>query len=284
MEACHAHRIFVTTQRREMNPIMHIPLPNELLPYKDQIESTIKPYIEIKAERASELAPWQSKFGGLPYLPSGTAYPRDPAGQPLFLLAQINFAETPPLASFPTSGILEFYISGTDTVYGASFNDLTNQAGFRVLYFRDPVQDEAQLVTEFAPFPPEPILPLEGPCALTFQLRQEPISTYDYQFEAKLLGRDKPGWDETTRALSEPYERLFPSLGHKLGGYPFFVQTDPRLSKKYQDRDYVLLFQMDTDSEAGIMWGDAGVGGFFIREQDLLAKDFSRLLYSWDCG
>ncbi|MBK6997000.1 MAG: DUF1963 domain-containing protein [Lewinellaceae bacterium] len=29
--------------------------------------------------------------------------------------------------------------------------------------------------------------------------------------------------------------------------------------------------------------GDMGVGHFFIREQDLAALDFSRVLYDWDC-
>lgn len=41
----------------------------------------------------------------------------------------------------------------------------------------------------------------------------------------------------------------------------------------------MLLFQMDTDDEAGIMWGDCGVANFFISEKDLASKNFSRVLY-----
>jgi uncharacterized protein YwqG len=64
--------------------------------------------------------------------------------------------------------------------------------------------------------------------------------------------------------------------GHKLGGYPHFTQDDPRTR-----RDLELLFQLDSDD--GVMWGDAGVGNFFIAPDDLARRDFSRVLFSWDC-
>ncbi|MBO7381562.1 MAG: DUF1963 domain-containing protein, partial [Neisseriaceae bacterium] len=38
------------------------------------------------------------------------------------------------------------------------------------------------------------------------------------------------------------------------------------------------------DSKNGIMWGDAGVGNFFITADDLKKRDFSRVLYNWDCA
>ena len=69
--------------------------------------------------------------------------------------------------------------------------------------------------------------------------------------------------------------------GHKLGGYPDFTQSDPRGE---DDDDLVLLFQLDTDREMGVMWGDAGIVNFFIRRADLIARDFSRVAYHWDCG
>jgi len=31
------------------------------------------------------------------------------------------------------------------------------------------------------------------------------------------------------------------------------------------------------------MWGDAGVANFFINSADLINKDFSRVMYNWDC-
>ena len=52
--------------------------------------------------------------------------------------------------------------------------------------------------------------------------------------------------------------------------------TDPRART-----DLELLFQLDSDD--GVMWGDCGVGNFFITDADLKRRDFSRVLYNWDC-
>ena len=64
-------------------------------------------------------------------------------------------------------------------------------------------------------------------------------------------------------------------------GYPYFTQEDPRYNKKFAEYD-TLLLQIDSEGEY-VMWGDAGVGNFFIRRQDLVDKNFSDVLYNWDC-
>src|SRR5512145_759243 len=110
-----------------MNSKLEIELPNELLPYQERIEATIKPFIEIKAKAKNNLRLWQSRFGGCPYFPKGLEYPVDSKGQAMFLLAQINFGETPKLESFPEKGILQFYISGESDVYGACFESPAQQ-------------------------------------------------------------------------------------------------------------------------------------------------------------
>ena len=66
-------------------------------------------------------------------------------------------------------------------------------------------------------------------------------------------------------------------------GYPYFTQDDPRPEDSPYD---TLLFQMDSEMSDGIdyiMWGDMGVGNFFIDLEDLKNCDFSRVLYTWDC-
>jgi uncharacterized protein YwqG len=261
-------------------------LPPDLLPWKENIEATVKPYIAITARLENNLQPWQSKFAGLPYLPNHAHYPLDLQRRPLFLLAQINFAETPKLEGFPEQGMLQFYISGDTYSYGANLDDLTAQEGFRVIYFPDVITEPNGLTTDFS-FLPEPrMLPLQKPCSLKFNLRDAPISAVDYRFERAILGRDVLRFElgEEFVALCGQYERLFPSSGHKIGGYPYFTQSDPRQGQKYRDEDYVLLFQMDSDGDADILWGDVGVGNFFVREQDLKERDFSSVLYSWDCA
>lgn len=270
-----------------MSPKIGFDLPNELLPYKERIEATIKPFVEIEAKPERYLLPWKSKFGGFPYFPKEFQYPIDSKGQAMFLLAQLNFGEIPQLAPFPERGILQFYIAGGHDLFGAAFENPAQQADFRVLYFPDITEDESQLVREFSFLPMPDLLPIDRQSVLTFNLQWAALSTHDYQFEPRILNIEpnrKYELFSQYRAVYEQYERLFHSEGHKIGGYPYFTQTDPRSSKPYQGEEYVLLFQMDSDDEAGIMWGDVGVANFFISEKDLQDRDFSRVFYNWDCS
>ena len=68
--------------------------------------------------------------------------------------------------------------------------------------------------------------------------------------------------------------------GHKIGGYPGFTQWDPRGEGDSHD---VLLFQLDSDyhdSEDRVLWGDCGIGNFFINREKLKNCD---VIYNWDC-
>jgi uncharacterized protein YwqG len=266
--------------------MLEVDLPSDLYNYKGRIEATIKSFVEIKAKVEDNLCLWQSKFGGFPYFPKGLQYPTDSKGQAMFLLAQINFGETPKLESFPEKGILQFYISNGSDVYGACFESPAKQDDFRVLYFPEVTKDERLLITKFDFLPKPDMVPIEKQSSLTFNLKYAPMSVYDYQFEPAILNIDsklKYELFENHKKIYEEYEKLFRSEGHKLGGYPYFTQSDPREFEAYKGEEYRLLFQMDTDDEAGIMWGDCGVANFFISEQDLARKNFSRILYNWDC-
>jgi uncharacterized protein YwqG len=266
---------------------LEIDLPSELALFKENIEATIKPFVEIKTKAESNLPLWQSKFGGFPFFPKDLQYPRDSKGQAMFLLAQLNFDEIPKMQSFPETGILQFYISGESDIYGACFENPARQDDFRVLYFSEVTKDESLLVTNFDFLPKSALLPIEKESSLTFNLRYAPLSVGDFQFESRILNlnpsKSKYEFYKDYEKVYGEYEKLFHSEGHKISGYPYFTQNDPRELATNRDKDYILLFQMDTDDEAGIMWGDCGVANFFISEQDLANKDFSRVLYNWDC-
>ena len=72
------------------------------------------------------------------------------------------------------------------------------------------------------------------------------------------------------------------STGHKIGGYPYFTQDDPR---KDNDPYTLLLLQIDSDDieDVEIIWGDCGVANFFINPEDLAKCQFDDVMYNWDC-
>jgi uncharacterized protein YwqG len=262
-----------------MNYKLDVLLSPELEKYRDRIEATIKPYIKISIENNSQVSWWQSKFGGLPYLPKEFEYPITADGDYLFLLAQINFAEVPPLEGFPEKGILQFYIGDND-VYGFGFDDSTMKERFKTLYFAEPNLTLENITTDFDFLSKPEYFPIEGYCSLQFTRKYAPISPYDYQFQ-KLMGEefaDLFRWDDE-------YLKISDSGGHKIGGYPFFTQSDIRINDLDNEQLDILLLQIDSDNNKAIdiMWGDMGVGNFFIRESELKQLDFSHVVYNWDC-
>lgn len=261
-------------------------LPHLLEPYREQLSKTLQPYISISAEkRTTSLR--ESKFGGNPYFPKTLNYPQDPNGENMRLLAQINFEEIPPLEGFPESGILQFFISPHDDVIGIDFDDMTNQSSFKVLYHEEILEDDHKLLENVGVYTmsDEFEFPVEHELALSFEVKQEPISSEDFRMEGELedtlnLLQDEELHEED---LWEIYFEEFSGEGHKIGGYPYFTQSDPRHGEKRYEDHTILLLQIDTDDPNGIMWGDAGVANFFITREDLERRNFANVLYNWDC-
>ena len=274
-----------------MNYNLECSLSPELEMYRDRIEATIKPYIEIQTQNNDDVNWWQSKFGGFPYLPKGFEYPKTCDGKYLFLLAQLNFYEIPPLDGFPDRGILQFYIPDDD-VYGLDFGNYANvdnpavEQNFKIIYFPQPDFQVENMITNYDFLPKPEDFPVDGCCSLQFTKKYAPISTNDYQF-TELLGSEIHELF-MTHEIEEKYLEISHSFGHKIGGYPNFIQDDVRKYSSNSDQKQkpdILLFQMDTDCNetVDIMWGDTGVGNFFINESALKELDFSKVLYNWDC-
>ena len=262
---------------------LNIELSAELEQFRDKIESTVKPFIQIIPQLDTDLNWWQSKLGGLPYLPHNCQYPRDDQGNPLFLLAQINLEEMPYLEDFPEHGILQFYIAN-ENAYGIDWKSPTQQPGFRCWYFPEVSKSEADLVTDFSFLsqsqPDYLPFSLNTSCSLQFQKQIAPVGITDYEFKTLLGDHFLAQFGDKKEAIWEEYVAKFPSDGHKIGGYAYFTQEDPRLN---QEEQYLLLLQIDSDDSVDIMWGDGGVGNFFIKPADLAKQDFSKVFYNWDC-
>lgn len=256
-------------------------LPTLLEPFREKLLETTQSFIRVKAGAAGSPALWESKVGGQPYLPKGAVWPCAPDGTALFFLAQINFAEAPALAPFPEKGILQFFINDDD-LYGMDFDEGEKPDTFRVLFHPEVVQNKAELQTSFPalrdydellPHHPEESYPLR------FELAEEVAGMQDYRFHQHFGGDFFQQFGEQEWQVMDEFGKAVRPQGHKIGGYAYFTQDDPRRA----DDPMLLLFQLDSDEGMDLMWGDMGVGHFFIREKDLVARDFSKVLYDWDC-
>ena len=80
--------------------------------------------------------------------------------------------------------------------------------------------------------------------------------------------------------------------GHRIGGYPCFMQDDPRDVGEDLRKYDTLLLQIVSHTmpdasgkeEDLIMFGDDGGCQFFIPRDKLRTRDFSDVMYNWDCA
>lgn len=249
-----------------------------------------------------------SKVGGMGYLPMGETYPSQTDGKPLALLVQINFSKlsnavdlTQLPQPLPDNGILQVYIGNTD-LYGADFDNPYPSDTYQVRYWADtnlPVNqadlDETMASIKAVFLEEDYVLPfgVKDEFALTFEKAVQSCNLYAYnssdtselydedaiETELKAKGLD----DVDPYDVIDKYHELAGIGGHQILGYSYFTQTDPR---EYEEslRQHILLFQLDSDDDVDIMWGDMGVANFFITPEALLARDFNQLVYNWDCG
>ena len=277
--------------RRKKEPVQEEP-PGLLLPggktisqrlaaYLPQLETVALPCIRIEAKAADNLFLFDSKFGGHAYWPAGKPYPVDSYGKPLYLLAQLNFAQIPHLAGYPDKGLLQFYVAADD-YYGLNFDHPAEQTNFRVVYFEEttgPSLEDFRFLDERQR---ESALPVDRQLQLQFALDKDYFGYSDVRYPEELADElaSVQGPGRGRRSLEEELADVFPDSGHKIGGYAYFTQDDPRRDNAY--RDFVLLLQIDSQGNE-IVWGDVGVGNFFIHPDALARKDFSNVLYNWDC-
>lgn len=207
--------------------------------------------------------PFDSHIGGLPYCPRDAALPLGAGGEPLRLLAQLNFAQMAPMPPFPDRGILQFFQDDRDPLLGyRGMERWTDQAHWRVLYHPDPDPSvtEAEVRAKLHPGgtdnggPPSYVfLNLRKPCKLHFlPPEEEGVTIGDCRFWPLFHGL----WQE--RFPKDPLDCFWPQrpwkreegprpldhiwadevwrelwslaggVGSKLGGFPAFPRTDPR--------------------------------------------------------
>ena len=248
----------------------------------------------------------QSRLAGRPDLPVGCAWPQD-KGVDLIFVAQINLAELPPGPArdqLPARGHLYFF--------GGRYTLESDLPEISVMYH--PGDD---LVAAEQIYSPPPVkmgfwkwLVTPSPkgfrlCEITFraipslpQLDQVEGAALD-----KELGKGEKVFEAYYELLSEftPDEYCTKLLGHAdqiqnsdLGlesqvafekiEHPGNIYTSRTLdSQRKAAADWTLLFQLGSDDNANMMWGDAGCLYFMIRRQDLAAARFDAVYTIGEC-
>lgn len=185
----------------------------------------------------------RSRFGGVPFLPAGTSWPRRDSGRPLHFLAQLDLREVPRSAAtraLPSEGVLAFFYDGDASPPDSDFD------GFRVLG----APHDAALVPMLPPADTRDdfVRPVAG-------LRFAPGAEDDDEPVHRLLGEPDP-------IQGDPREEL----AAEAGGEP-----------------WLLLLQIDSGEPLGFDFGDAGRIYFLVRPGDLERRFWERVRVVFDC-
>lgn len=261
-------------------------------PISEQEHADFKAWLDAQKLPAVRLAPDSggaitadgSRLGGPVALAEGQAWPVSKRGNKMEFLAQLDFATLPPLEGFPADGVLQFFILQDDDLWGI---DVDNPQASDVAVLYRPNSAGTEPMTPNPPVKPEesnsPFWPHEtrtNGVALNGTAFTDTMPYNHWMLDAKQDGNvRRPGFDQW-EALLESRE-TGKTLVHQAGGYPVFVQWDFRKPDKLDDYDTVLLRLTSDDF---LMWGDVGEANFLIRSEDLAKRDFSKVIFWWDCS
>ncbi len=273
------------------------------------IDETKTPCLSISLEE-EPLSIFDSKVGGLPYLPKNFTIPLDKDGRQMQLLAQIDCAELEALPDYPHEGMLQFWMS-----------DKWAWEEAIVLYHKtiDRTVTEDSVTTKIQVYKKDNAhsFPVIGSYRMRFTLSEESMTNNDCrlkslfcQYYTELSGKyisdpedaESPDIYDVFVGDCEERDGAFGNF-HKVGGYPYSTQFNDWDYCEYErgkefdihaDDAPMMLFQLCSDFAPvnfatrthdwiKVMWCDSGVGRFFIKRMDLKQCAFEKAWFSWDC-
>lgn len=266
--------------------------------------------IKIQIEENRKPTLFESKIGGIPYWDKEREYPKASDGSKLMLLAQMNLNELPENQMLPRTGILQFFIL-CDRNYGMSIQESGYPNNTYQVVYHEKIDEsiteedvlsigikttrDLEKENKSVNQQDSNCFPVWGEYAVSFKMEKAYMNDCDVRCDellhkiAEEFGIELDSrlefyqmFDEYDKKYADIHESTY---GHRMFGYPHFRQWDPR---GVEAADYydTLLFQLDSDywkNQWRILWGDAGVGAFFINSKKFEALDFGDVLYSWDC-
>jgi uncharacterized protein YwqG len=236
-----------------------------------------------------------SKMGGAPDLPDGFEWPKW-QDQSLAFLMQLKFSEINRdglLPHMPASGLLYIFYDQEQRTWGF---DPKDKGSWKLVFHEETSGVKSR------PYPKDIKVRYE-----VRMLEAKPVVTYPPWENEKVKALGLPGDDDDL--YCDYIDSVFDGKPrHQVGGYPSPVQSgdmdlecelasnglycgdesgynDARAKALAANRtDWILLLQIDTDDGAAMMWGDCGRLYFWIRKQDLAARDFANVWMVLQCS
>jgi uncharacterized protein YwqG len=240
--------------------------------------------------------PLRTKLGGRPDLPEGTPWPKR-NGKSLAFIGQLDLSDllrTDTRSILPDKGILYFFYDTARQPWGF---DPKDKGGWQVVYLQSvpPTQSAAD-------FPKD--LPREGRYTEIFLKPRAGRSIPNPAEIFPLLSMSDSEEDDALDIYGQAVER---PPRHQVLGYPAAIQdgnmqlecqlashglfcgnrtgyNDPQAKTLASGAsEWVLLAQIDSDKDAGMMWGDMGRLYFWIIRNDLKARRFENIWLVQQC-
>ncbi len=258
----------------------------------------------------------KTKFGGKPdvskdfrwpYYEGESLFTNEVKSRPLAFLAQFDLAEISKYDTddlLPKTGILSFFYDLETMTWGY---DPKDKGSARVFYFEDadalsPAEFPDDLtgndLAESFHFPEIGITAhteSSYQCYEDFLVQRDKMVEQWEEFEAaqKSLGIEEPGecskllgWADVIQGNMTRECELVARRGYYLGsGWKAVTPRDRQETEQWANRDWLLLFQLDTVRAEGfeLMFGDCGRIYFYIRREDLAARNFDNVWLILQC-
>jgi uncharacterized protein YwqG len=263
----------------------------------DEVAPHVRTAVRVSTTPSDRLEAGQSRVGGAPDLPPGLDWPRR-NGAALAFLAQFDLRQVAQVAgpsALPREGHLWFFF---DIEHWPSGSDPADAGGGLVLF------DSRGSALEPA-VPPDDLPPKHRfpPCSVSLEpfddipeMENEPWLKArlqeDARFETYLdvvayLGAGRSTDPHQLLGFARPVQDVMEMECQLVShGITFGRRRKEAARVKELEagaRDWRLLFQVESDGNAKMMWGDAGCLYFWIRDQDLRDARFERTWTLFQC-
>jgi uncharacterized protein YwqG len=261
-------------------------------PVRD-VAALVAPYATPAIQVVVGDSPSLSHFGGAPNLPSSVRWP-EKNGFKLTFLARISLTEVQhalPLSWLPQAGALLFFYDLDKQPWGF---DPKDRGSFAVMQVPDlpaierPMQPGADstIPRRYVSFRQIDVIPsAESGFVESLKLTEPEWETIDVLSDIAYGGKTKhqiSGAPYPIQGNHMDLESQLASNGVYCGDSEGY-KSEQALQLKEGRANWRLLFQMDSDDDLGVMWGDGGMLYFWIEEREVLKGNFSNAWLILQC-